>query len=98
MAKRESLKKLSTESTYVWKQKDLIQELLLCQTPTSVLTPIIQQVSAEGSLTLPFQDSLPPFHAVTYDYFGQSYIPTLTFSFIIERPTSQGIAVKNFKG
>lgn len=62
------------------------------------MTPIIQQAAAEGSLTLPFQDSLPPFHAVTYDYLDQNYIPTLTFSFIIERPTSQGIAVKNFKG
>uniref|UniRef100_A0A8W8MTH7 SWIM-type domain-containing protein n=1 Tax=Magallana gigas TaxID=29159 RepID=A0A8W8MTH7_MAGGI len=46
--------------------------------------------------------SLPPFHAVTYDCLDQSHIPTLTFSdiysFIIERPTSHGIAVKNFKG
>lgn len=84
MAKRESLKKLKISSLRNLatehgidickkKKEDLIQELLLCQTPTSVLTPIIQQASAEGSLTLPFQDSLPPFHAVTYDRLDQLY-------------------------
>lgn len=112
MAERESLKKLKISSLrnlhtehgihICKKKKDLIQELLLCQTPTSVLTSIIQQSSAEVSLNLPFEESLPPFHAVTYDCLDQSHIPTLTFSdiysFIIERPTSHGIAVKNFKG
>ena len=109
MSKRESLNKLNVNSLRKLatdhginvnkkKKEDLVQEILIRQTSAYVLTPIVQQDSAEGS----FQDSLPPFTAVIYDRPDPISLPSITFSdiynFIIERPTPYGGTAKNFKG
>ncbi|XP_062605831.1 uncharacterized protein LOC134267637 [Saccostrea cucullata] len=113
MSKRESLNKLKVNvlrklaeehgiNVTKKKKEEIIQDLLICQTSPSVLTPIVLQDSAGASLIVPSQDSLPPFNAVIYESPDHSYIPTISFTdiynFIIERPTPCGSTVKNFKG
>lgn len=84
------------------KKEEIIQELLLSQTETSILTPIVEKDALESPLVGSFQDSLPPFNVVAYESPGYSSIPTITFSdiysYMIERPTTYGGTASNFKG
>lgn len=91
MASREHLNKLSVAvlrslaaeyGVDVLKKKkaDLINDLISCKAPVSVLTPVVNRSTDEISIQTPVsrEESLPPFNQVTYVKDAQ--YPVVTFS------------------
>ncbi|XP_069102284.1 uncharacterized protein [Argopecten irradians] len=113
MASREHLNKLSVAvlrslaaeyGVDVLKKKkaDLINDLISCKAPVSVLTPVVNRSTDEISIQTPVsrEESLPPFNQVTYVKDAQ--YPVVTFSdiydFMVARRRDSGECVSNFKG
>lgn len=115
MSKRESLNKLRVNclkelakdqgiDVKKKKKEDLISDILTCQLPAAVLTPVIAKSVPEECVSPSAVEieNLPPYNAVRYTDNFTGNIPTISFSdiynFMILRPKSTGGSANNFKG